>query len=322
MASDKSIIGLGLLAKVESSYSGSTTLSTAADGIQVAELPEFSIEYNYDGARSYAQGVAGTTRRVGGSGRFTNGTVKIEGKGLGATYTSTATPPNLHPFLLASGMSGSLLAGSWVYKPQDSGTPSSLALEVYTRGEKRVIRGTYGSWKVGTDSPAPPVFEFGLQGLVGLPATSTLPSISYSGSAVVPPKAEGVVLSIGGTTGFKLRSFSFDMGREITPRLDLDADGGHAGFAPGRRAPKLTLTVEATALSTFDPYTAFANATQYAVSLTIGSVANNRYVLALPQAQLADVKDSVDGNVATWDLVFEAPTSGPASSDDFTLSFT
>ena len=323
MASEKNILVLGLLADNESSYSGSISLSTTTDGIHVAELPEFTIDYAYDGARPSPQGTAGVQRRVGPSGRTTTGTVSIEGKGKGSSYSSVNDTVNsLHPFIQASGLSGSFSGSSWVYQPTDpNSTQYSLAMDVYTRGEKREIRGAYCNMSIATDNPAPPLFKFETQGIIGLPTTSAAPTISYPSASVLPPKAVDVQFTVGGVSSLIIKSFEFNMNRDVAPRMNINSNSGHAGFSPNRRNPTLNVVVEATALATYDPYTAFANGTSAAVSLTVGSTTGNKYTINAPQCVISALTDEADGPSATWNITFEAYATTPAANDDITITF-
>lgn len=316
MAAEKNVLVYGLLAAVESTYSGSTTLSTGSHGIQVAEYPTLTISHLYDGARPSPDGVLGSQRRNGASGRYAEGSIVIEGKGTGTAYSASVTPA-IHPFLLASGYSGSVSGGAWTYRhPAASTTPTSLALRAYSRGEVRTIRGAYANMSVNADGAATPLFTFDVQGLVDLPSTHTFPTITYSDTSVVPPKAEGVTFSLNGVSSLKVRSFSFAENREIVQRPALTDSNGIAGFAPARRNPQLTVTIEACDLATLNPYNLFNAGTQMSCSLQVGSVAYNRYSISCDQAQLSSYEDGEDGGVATWTLVLDLPSTGPSANDD------
>lgn len=323
MASDKNIVAMGLFLRVEASYGAGAAVTGSTDAVKLIEpKPEFSIEYGYDGARPSPQGTAGTQRRVAPSVRSTKGTISVEACGRGLAYTSVITPPGLHQLFLASGFSGSLQASQWVYKPGPvSAAPTSLAGEVYNRGEKRVISGAYCDMKASSDGALPTVFAFDLQGIIGLPSTqASPPDFLLLTSGTLPPKNENIALTIGGVSSFKVRSYSFELGRELIPRVDVNASGALAGFAPGRRNPKLTVTVEAVALSTFDPYASFSNGTATAVSFTVGTVAGNKFTYSFPQAQIMAVAEPADGTVALWELQFDCPCSTPTTDDDLVIT--
>lgn len=323
MASSKSIIGIALLAKVEAAYNtGSTALSTSVDGVQVATLPEFDLTYAYAGTRPMPPGTAGNQRANAPSGRTATSKVSIEAKGAGATYTSASVPP-MHVFLRASGLTATLSASAWVYTPDAvTSTPASLALGVYQRGELWNMSGGYCNFTLTATNAAAPLFEFDVSAVATAPSDSACPSISYPYASIVPPKAEQIGLSINSVGTLKVKSFKFEYGRKVGARIDLNTSTlGHAGFAPDRHAPKFTVVVEAEPLTTIDPYNLQVLGTVVPVSLTVGSVANNRYTLSMPQCQIAGVKRSAEGPVATYELTIDPFQSDPSILDDFLLRF-
>lgn len=325
MASDKNVLALAILAKTEASYGAVTSVSAATDGIHIVDHPEFTLSYTYDGSQGTVPGTAGVFRRNAPSGRFATGKVKIYAKGLGNPYSTGSTPPSIHPFLLASGLSGSYAAGVYSYQPYAlSPNPvsgSSVYIEAYRRGEKWPLTGGYCTFTLGTSNAAAPIFEFDVSAVTTIPTDAAPPTPVYPATSVVPPKAENVTLSIGSWTSAKVRSVKFELGRELHARTDIASLAGHAGFAPGARKPKFTVVVESPALSVFDAYTNMSNATVLPVSLTVGSVSTNKYQLLMSQSILTNVNPQEDGPVATWELVFQPTTSTLTSNDDFVLNF-
>lgn len=323
MSSTKNTLSALFLLKAEPSYSGSATPSAATDGIQPSERFIPSLKWADDGGRAFSAGIAGTQRRIGASGASYEFSVKAEFKGLGASYTPSSSC-QLHTALLASGLSASCAnLVSWTYKPTDvNSTPTSAVAQWFGNSESRIARGVYSDLKFSADSGGPIYFEFPMKGIAAIPSSSlTAPTITYVAQAVVPVKAENISLTIGGVV-LRVRSFSFEQNREISSRIDLNSTGSFAGFAPGRRAPKFTVTTESELASTFDPYAGLQAGTQYALAMNVGAVVNNRLVFSAPQAQLMDVQDGVDNSVATWTMVFDCPASGPQLNDDYLITTT
>ena len=328
MSSAKITTGLLLFAKNEASYAAGATF-VATDAVQVAmELPVFQQKYNFDGNRQFGGNWSGgNIQRTGPGGRFTEGTVKLEGKGLGSgsTYNASNTPPNLHPFLLASGLSGSLSASGWLYTPLAIGqTPTSLALAVYGRGELLNVSGAYANMTFAAEGAGLTMFDFAVQGLcsdITDVAAASIPSRTYSAAGVLPPKNEGVSLTIGTYGTAKVRNYSYEHGLAITPRININETTGHAGFAIGRRNPTLTLTIEADALSNFNAQQAWRAGTTYDVSLTVGTVAGNRFRIRFPNSQISNVEQGTDEPVALWTLTMTPAISGPDMSDDLEIYF-
>jgi hypothetical protein len=321
MSSVKSVTGLLLFAKNEASYGAGANFA-ATDAIQVAqELPVFNMQYNFDGNRQGAQWSGGNIRRTGPGGRTVEGTVVIEGKGLGSAYGVNATPPNIHPFLLASGLSGSVSASGWLYRPVPLGTqPKSLALNVYDRGELLPVSGAYANMSFAAEGAGLTMFTFAVQGLCAdITDVSNPPTRTYTAVNVLPPKNEAVQFVIGSYSSAKIRNYSYTHNLTITPRINLNEATGHAGFAIGRRSPELTITIEADALATFDAYQAWRDGDTFNVELTVGTTANNRFLIRFPQAQISNVERANDEPVALWNLTLTPAVSGPDSSDDVEL---
>lgn len=323
MSSVKSVTGLLMFAKTEASY-GAGASFVATDAIQVAqELPVFNVQYNFDGNRNGAQFSGGNIRRTGPGGRSAEGTVIIEGKGLGSAYNVSAIPPNIHPFLLSSGLSGSLSSSVWLYRPIPLGVqPQSVALNVYDRGELLSVSGAYSNMSFAADGAGLTMFTFAMQGLCSeITDVAVPPARTYTAVSVLPPKNEGVSFAIGSYTAAKIRNYSYAHNLTINPRINLNEATGHAGFALGRRAPELTITIEADALSGFDAYTAWRDGTTYDVSLTVGTATNNRFRIRFPTAQISNVERANDDPVAVWNLTLTPAVSGPDASDDIELSW-
>ena len=166
------------------------------------------------------------------------------------------------------------------------------------------------------------MFTFALQGLCGeVSDVANPPSRTYTAANVLPPKNEGVSFVLGAYTGAKIRNYSYEHGLTITPRINLNETSGHAGFAIGRRNPQLTISIEADTLTAFDAYAAWRNGTQYDISLTVGTVANNRFRIRFPQAQIVGVERAGEDPVALWNLTLAPAVSNPDNSDDVELYF-
>lgn len=316
----KSIIGFGLLAKAESTYNDGTTLSDAEDGVLCADNPEATIEYAFDGARATPPGTAGALQNVAPNGRSATGTCQVEGRGAGTAYTdSTIVPPGLHTLIQASGFTAELDNGTWTYTPRAiDEDPVSAALRLYSRGERWDIGGVYCDMSIGTEDASPPVFEFSFSGLPSDPVDASVPTIVYGNT--IPPKTEAIQFTMGGVGNLKVRSFSLELGREIAPRLDLNAQGGHAGFATGRRQPSFSVSVEAEPLATLDPYELQKEATPQAFSLTVGSTVGNTYTIS-GNAVVSGVEDTEDGPVSIWDITLSPVVTDGSANNDLMIEF-
>lgn len=324
MSTVKRVVGLIAFAGTETTYGEGASLTGSLHTIQCAqEFPTFQIQYASDGQRGGANWSGGNVRPVGPSGRTTQGTVIMEGKGAGTAYSLSVTPPSLHPFLLASGLSGSLSASAWVYKPVSLDTvPKSLAMNVYGQGELLPISGAYCAMTFAADNPSVTLFNFDVQGLCGdVTDVAVPPARTFPAHEVQAPRNQSVSFAMGAYVTARIRSYTYEHGLEITPRINLNSSTGHAGFVQGRRKPVFNIVVEADDLASFDPYLAWKNATTYAMSLTVGSVANNRFSINFDQAVITGCERSSDGPLALWNLQVTPYVSIPDADDDLRLVF-
>lgn len=329
MSSEKLINEWGVLVDVESVYGDGGTLTAADDGVLVLEQPVVSPEYAHDGARRGERGpMALGIKRVGKSGLTGAVSLVTEPAGAGAAYAA-AVFPNIHKLLLLAGLDDTLdvtgSAESYTYIP---GAGDSGGLEIYTREQKYILAGAYTDLVIAAAGPEIPVAEFAVQGLLTKPTDSAVPAITYP--SVDPPKAEAMVVDIGDFLAAVVRSFTFSLNRSISPRMNQNAAGGHAGFVYGFGVPTLELEIEATDLQTtpfhkvagLDPYVLAENATPLDLTLTVGSTQYNQYTIDANQAQLnAPIDDGEDGAAAIWTLSFDLLPSTPALKDNFSIVF-
>lgn len=316
---------LAIFAATETTASAGASMS-ATNVIQVSgELPIFTIGYSNDGNRGMGQMTGGQIQRTTPGGRTASGQIRVDGKGIGSgSYSANNLPPNLGVLMNASGFSSSLAGGNVVFSPRPvSNTSATCALAIYTKGEVQPVSGCMATMGWEFDGASPVTFTFDVQGTAGDVTDTTVPARTWQASGTLPPKCESVSLSLGSFATPNVRKGSFANNSTMTARLNVNSSTGHSGFAGNfSRDPKLNLTIEAEALSTFDPRTLMKNATPIAVSLTVGTVALNRFVHAHPQAVITNVTDAVDGDVALWELEITPFVTAPDQDNDTTISFT
>ncbi|HKV74584.1 MAG TPA: phage tail tube protein [Gemmatimonadales bacterium] len=287
--------------KVESTYNTDVTPATTDAVRLIMPRPQVKIGWGYDGDRGPQNAGNGRWLAAPPNGRTVSGSIKVEPKGLGASYASSANEvPDVHRFLRAAGFTATLAAGtSWTFTPDlFSVTPASLSTYFYEGGELWKACGMYTDLKIDIPNTGIPTFEFPFAAtMVTDPADLTLPSMTYTAPTIVPPSAAGVGFTLHNLTGAVLRSASFSLGRSFSnPRLAVAGGGGvgHAGFATTFRKPVLDLVIEMTALTTtpfttstlIDPYSLEKAGTTGICSLQFGGTTNNKWKLTLNQCQV------------------------------------
>ena len=337
MSSAKHTEAAGVTTKVESTYNTDPTPATT-DAVRIIKpFPILTPQWGFTGERGIANGGFGRHVRALPTGRFINSTVQIEPKGRGAAYTSSSVEvPDVHRWLGSAGLLATVTTtgGSekWDFTPTTgTGTPVSVTSWFYGEGELLKVNGIYSNLKITADGIGIPVFAFDFFGTMSTdPADTALPSLTYTVPTIVPPSAVGVTFTLGNFTGGVVRSFNFDLGRTISPRLNVNASAGHAGFQPGPRDPVLEFVVETTSLqgspyhatSAIDPYQLQKNATSgLAVSITIGSTQYNRWKLIMGQAQVVGVEPVPEGSVSLRKITVKPYVTGDQDNSDLTLRF-
>ena len=316
----KSVICYGALAKRETSYAAtaSTAFSTGTDNsVQTSELPTIGVSYVYDGARPNSPSTAGSLPYVAPAGRFAEVNLVMEARGSGSAYGSSATtPPDAHALLLSCGLTGSYSASaqSWVYTPVGPcDTGESVALKLYARGEIYTVIGGRSTFTLAADGASAAQYTFDVQGLMsGSVIDDNVASITYN--TTLPPTTEEINLSLGSFGTAIVRSFNLTYGREISPRVNINTNDAHSGFAGGRRDMTFNVTIETPASASFDIYELQRNGTQFASSFTLGTNTGNKINIQLPNCQIIGIANGEDGPVSTSDLTIK-PSSLSGAND-------
>ncbi len=327
MPANKSLMTWGLLGKVEATYGIDAAPVAGTDGLLTLERPQFQLDYLFDGERGNAPGTGGRAPAAAPGGREASLQVVQEAIGGGAAYSATVKP-SVDAMLRAAGFISTLDAtvSSEKYTYTTQATPSamdSLTVWAYERGQLFKAVGCYAeSMIVAVDGPGIPSWDFPIKGIGSvLPTDIALPAITYPAASNLPPKFEDVSLSVNSITDLVLRSFNFDLGREVSQRADGNATTGHAGFQPGMRAPTLELVIEADALSNFNPYSLREGTTLIPITFGWGTAQYKQLDFTFANCRITDVSEDEDGSSAIWTIQFQVSTSDYVTSDDIVIVF-
>lgn len=319
----------GVLVGLEPSYATAATLvdTTAADVVRVKRVPDVVTDYAHDGERDMEEsGSVGMVRPVQKSGRF--GTVEVEWQGAGAGVAWTATKlPNGHRIYRIAGLAQAFNTNLHDYTPSAEGTYASGTVRVYKRGRQFDLTGVYASSiKCEAQSGQVPVWTAALSGIMpSLPIQAAVPTFgAYTGTDLEsllrqPPKFEAGAVALFGATPIRVKEFSFEMTRDLSPRALDNSTGNHGGFTPSRRTVTMSFLIEDVALATLDPRSLEAGATLGAVSVRVGSAANDRFTISTAAANLAVVRsvaDEDDGPTAMTRLNLQLYPSTPNANDE------
>jgi hypothetical protein len=344
MSSLKTTTLYGLLAKLETSYlAAGSTLAHATDGVlcEPDGIPVPSRAWLYDGDRGRAAGTGGWRKNTTPRGATRSGTVKVAVRGAGAAYDDSplVVPLDLHLFMLASGHSATIVptpgSESVTYAPRTGPSSfESIVMQWDTYGDRYKVLGVRGNIRLMGDGVGRVTADFDFDGVDDAAAYAeqvTPTAVTYN-DTVPPILSDNMTFSLGSFVTPVVRRFSFDAGRQRSPRQNLAAAGGHFGWTFGHRTPMLEVAIEKAALvgSPFhtsgglDPYRLHAAGTSIAVSVASlqTGMQYNRFTLSHPTAQIVGVSEEDDGGSALMVLQIKPHCSTPSTNDDYTLAFT
>lgn len=177
--------------------------------------------------------------------------------------------------------------------------------------------GCRGSFELSAPSGKYGTLKFNIKGLWTDPVDQAPAAPQFLD--LVPPVCVGMGLTIGGYTPVGIASLSLNLGAEVVKRVDLNAAEGFGGLAIKSRKPAGNLDPEVQTLATFNPWTAWKNATKAAIHARIGQAAGNSIEILVPKAQYSEIGYGDRDNVATYGLSFTCTVD--AGDDEFRLIY-
>jgi len=324
MSSIKTLNQYGLAADDEVTYGTFVVPTPASDGVLPAEQPEPAYDYLYDGARGRGP-MGGQLSGVGVTGRGMTLQMLAHQLLPGAAY-SAVLQPSLERLMRYCGFATTLDvtpgSESYILAPESAGFDSG-SLHIWSMHELWAMAGAYGTFGIEADGPVIPMWTFDFQGIGNAIHTDVtpVPAIGYLNATKAPQKAVNIVLTIGAYAVGTVRGFEFSLNRDLSARANDNSAVTHAGFTPGNRAPRLTVTMERELTATFNPYSLMEAGTLQNTHLTIGSAQYSKWALAMATAEIMSVEKEEDGNTALWVIELEGKNSTPQLQDDVVFTF-
>jgi len=301
-----------LLAKIETSYGVDPTPSGAANAILATNVVLSPMEGN-DVSRDLETPYLGAQATIPTE-LHMKISFKVELQGGG----TAGTPPGWGPLLRACAVAETVAAGTSVTYNPITDSHESIALHLWIDGTRYVLLGGRGSCKINVTAQAIPYLEFEFQGFFTQPGEQARPTPTLTGfqKPSVATKANTPTFTIAGSN-FTMRSFKLDLGNKIENRFLI----GSESVLITDRADMIETSVEATLLTTFNPFTQAAAQSAVPVKLVHGTTAGKIATLNAPTAQLQRLQSLENQQgVLEWPLrMVPLPTSG---NDQWTLVLT
>ena len=316
-----------LAAQIETTYGAEVTATFATNGqaVRLIERPEISRGWLAENLReSWFTGGLGQLAATNPSGEFHELDVQIPLHGYGAAY-ATAAPawPNIHPFLLASGFSASVVnttgSESWTYDPTDL---PGTGLSIRTRKdgkEYRTVGGVVTSWSITAAAGEYAVFNAKVFGY----AAATSITETDIGNVVIPSTAPILFKNATCTISSYvpvIRSFELSVDNTYAARGDGLATKGHAGYRITRRQIEFKPVIEHDDITDFDPEAFWEAATQLTFDLTLDSGSDyNICSFDADDMRVIGYSDSDGDGLTLVEPIYRIFT--PASGSEFQIQF-
>lgn len=301
-----------VLVKIESTYGTDSSPTGSANAVLATDIELSPMEGN-DVDRDLEKPWFSANETIP-SGLHAKISFKVEVAPSGAAGTA----PAWGPLLRACGVAEVISAGvSVTYNPVTD-AHESVTINLFIDKTLYELVGTRGTCKANFTSEAVPKLEFEFTGLFVKPVEGTRPSVDLSSfkKPQLVSDANTPTFSIDGT-GFVMKSAMLDLGNTVEGRFLV----GEEEIKITDKAEAFETTVNAVALTTFDPFQLALDQSQVVVSLVHGVGAGKIATLAIPAAQMQRLAGLANSqNVKEWPLrLTPLPVSG---NDQWTLTLT
>lgn len=301
-----------LLAKIEGTYATDPTLSGAANAILAKNISIRPME-GEDVSRDLIQPY------LGNQGTIPTGLrVVIEFDTELAGSGTAGTAPAWGVLARASALAEVIVADTSVtYSPVSTGHESAY-LKFWMGATLHAIKGARGTGKMTINAQGIPVMRWTMTGLWVAPseAAAATPTLTGFKKPLIATHTNTPTFTVNAVS-LVLRSYTFDLGNKVEPRLLI----GRENILITDRSESLDIVVEATPVSTIDPYSLANAQTQVPVSIVHGTVAGGMVTLSAPTCQVKRPGGYQNNQgIAEWPLsLAPQPSSG---NDQFSIALT
>ena len=301
-----------LLAKLEASYGTDPTLTGAANAMLATDIKLSAME-GQDTSRELDTPWLGAQRTIP-TDLYQKLSFKVELQTGGALGVA----PAWGPLLRACGCAQTISAGvSVTYNPISSAMESAT-LYLHVDGSRYILKGARGNAKFTVNPQGIPYIEFEFTGLweAASTAADAVPTLTGFVNPLIASKTNTPVFTVAGQA-LVMRQFMMNLGNEVERRFLIN---DHSVLITDR-AESIETTVEAVALSTWNPFALAASQSTAAIVLQHGTTAGSRVTLNVPVAQVMRTPNLENNQkIVEWPLrLTPTPTAG---NDQWTLVLT
>lgn len=232
---------------------------------------------------------------------------------------AAGTPPAWGPALRACGVAEVISAGTSVtYNPITDGQ-ESVTIYLYIDSTLYQMVGTRGTVTMDFTAQSVPKLKFDMRGLFVKPAEGVRPTPDQSAfqKPQLVTSTNTPNFTIGGTA-FVMKDAMLNLNNQVEGRFLV----GSEEIKITERGDSFETTVDAVALTTFDPFQAALDQTTFVVNLVHGTGAGRIATLNMPSVQMQRVQGLANSqNVKEWPLRM-VPLPSATGNDQWTLTLT
>lgn len=203
------------------------------------------------------------------------------------------------------------------FSPQEAlASAGTVTLVCYEDGLIKTLHGAMGTWKLKAAAGKIGKIEFNFQGIFSV-AVADGSILSPTHETAIPPIVGSGACTFGGITPL-MSSLEIDYANSLVTRPAPNARGiVHAVAIRG--VPKFSMDPEAVLVATQAPFADMFAGTTRALSVVIGSAAQNTVTFSIPYGQLTSVNEGDRNGLVTHAVQgFAAKSTG---SDEITIVF-
>ncbi len=301
-----------LLAKIEATYGVDAAPTGAANAILATDVTLTPMEGD-DVSRELETSFLGPQATIP-TGLHAKLSYKVELQPSGAAGTAPAWGPLLRACAVAETISAGV---SVTYNPITD-SHESISQYLWIGGTQYVILGGRGNCSVAFTAQGIPYLEFEFTGLFKIPTevARVTPDTTSFQKPLVATKANTPTFTLD-ATAFVMRSFKLGLGNQVENRFLI----GSEDILISDKSDMIETTVEAVALTSFDPFSLAAAQTAIDVNLVHGLVAGKIATLNASTAQMQRPQGLENAqNIKEWPLrLVPLPAAG---NDQWTLVLT
>jgi len=282
---------------------GTDAVPTGANALQLIEHATFSFGHEIQNPQTDLENqLLDEAFPVAPAGKWAEVTGKVWIRGLGSAYNGSTAIPEIDAILQAMGLAVSGTT-TMLYDTASTGTKSVTVYGfrgtdtgVFVKYPILGARCSKATFRFPAGKPAE--LDFTLRGLFVQPSDASAITPTYQ-TSVPPLFAAANSWSLGSLTGAVLRDAEVSLELPLVPQLSGNVVDALAGYKPRARKATFAARFEAARIADYDMFTAWKTAPQNALSIALGSAANNKMTITADRATIFEAP-AYDDDQGLW----------------------